>query len=77
VTSKKIHGHALMFEGRAYTHDAYGLEFDFVAEGRGGCECGARSPALPSNNARKRWHREHKDAVIAALAADKPGGEAS
>lgn len=24
------------------------------------CECGAMSDVLPSTNARKRWHREHK-----------------
>lgn len=24
------------------------------------CSCGATSPILPSGNARKRWHREHK-----------------
>lgn len=33
--------------------------------GRALCECGAESPVLPSTAARKRWHREHKDAIRA------------
>ena len=34
------------------------------------CECGERAPTLPSDAARKRWHREHKEAVRAARAAE-------
>jgi hypothetical protein len=41
--------------------------------GRALCECGKKSPVLPSTAARKRWHRQHKDAVrdIAAAQAVK------
>jgi hypothetical protein len=27
------------------------------------CSCGAQSPVLESDNARKRWHKDHKNAV--------------
>lgn len=44
-------GHTLQFEG----HARYGRE--------GRCSCGAKSEALPTAAARKRWHAEHKDAL--------------
>lgn len=29
------------------------------------CECGERSPDLPTTAARQRWHRDHKQAIRA------------
>jgi hypothetical protein len=38
-------------------------------DGRALCECGKKSQVLPSTAARKRWHREHKEAVRDIAAA--------
>lgn len=35
-------------------------------EGCGVCSCGASSPVLETDGARKRWHRQHKDQLRAA-----------
>jgi hypothetical protein len=44
--------------------------------GRALCECGEMSPELPSANARKRWHGEHKEQVRREQAdATQTGGE--
>jgi hypothetical protein len=48
-----LKGHALLFEGSALTSP----------KGCGGCSCGAFSPKLPSNSARKEWHKRHKNIV--------------
>lgn len=75
---KPIWGHALRFEGRCPSpHDRSRL---WNGTGHGRCECGGRSPELPSTAARKRWHREHKAQVLATVAAireradDRPPG---
>lgn len=58
VGGNRVPGHGLRNEGKAV--DAAGW---FVKVGKGRCECGAQSPELTSDNARKRWHREHKAEV--------------
>lgn len=65
MTSTQLRGHGLRAEGAAFT--AAGLR---RYPGRGGgpghakCACGARSPELPSQGARQRWHRDHKLAIL-------------
>ena len=54
-----VKGHTLLFEGRVSTYHGYG-----TGPGRGRCSCGAESETLPTTAARKRWHREHKDASV-------------
>lgn len=70
-------GHGLLYEGRpvwrkptagVHGHEVGGGTHWWLANpagtGIGVCRCGATSPVLPSNAARKRWHAEHKtDAV--------------
>ncbi len=59
----RVAGHALPWEGRVVDRWAYG------GLGNGGgparCSCGEKSPHLPSTAARQRWHRQHKEAVLA------------
>lgn len=66
MISNRLAGHELRYEGRVFDA-AVGLVNSLV-NGRGAtrCSCGEWSPVLPSTAARKRWHREHKDAVRAA-----------
>lgn len=80
VGKTRLEGHALFGEGRpvSWVKDSehrsvhhIGLKTAYVdynalrPSGRALCECGAESPVLPSTAARKRWHREHKDAIRA------------
>ena len=68
-----LKGHALINEGVGYSpdHDPktvvaryWWLPHD--PAGVAVCRCGATSEPLPSTAARKRWHREHKQAVLDA-----------
>jgi len=52
-----LKGHTLLNEGKAVGRAA--------GAGLGGCSCGARSEELPSNVARQRWHKQHKDEIRA------------
>jgi hypothetical protein len=70
-----IRGHGLINEGVGYSpsvppetllrrywysaHDVNGVAV---------CRCGAVSPPLPSNAARKRWHKAHKADVAGGVA---------
>lgn len=56
-----LKGHALLFEGRA----------KYCDKGVARCQCGEHSPALFSDGARKRWHREHKAAIRELLKGEK------
>lgn len=58
-----LRGHGLRCEGRAYW-DAAG-RFSFYGE-HAMCQCGQLSPRGISQNAAKRWHREHKDSLRCA-----------
>lgn len=62
MSPRFIVGHGLQREGAA--HDAFGFFLGReVREGFGLCACGALSSLLPSIAARKRWHKEHKEAI--------------
>lgn len=53
-----LKGHTLLFEG-----EAIGQSWHKNGPGSGKCSCGEMSPELPTRAARKRWHREHKEAI--------------
>lgn len=55
MENTRLAGHILPHEGR--------LNSGRQAEGAGVCSCGATSEVLPSANARKKWHAEHKDLI--------------
>lgn len=61
--SNRLAGHELSNEGRIYGDGIY-----IVREGKTRCSCGVESPVLPSANARRRWHANHKDEVRGAMA---------
>lgn len=68
-----VKGHGLISEGAGYppgteARSALARYWGTFHEpaGVGLCRCGATSDPLPSNAARKRWHREHKQAVLDA-----------
>ncbi|MFS0715509.1 hypothetical protein ABC337_04815 [Arthrobacter sp. 1P04PC] len=65
-TSTRLAGHELHGEGAA--HDKRGAR---IYQGTGGwgfalCSCGSKSDYLTSGNARKQWHRDHKDKIRTA-----------
>lgn len=64
-----VRGHALMWGGGAFTKDgkaAPAAEPFTPTIGYAMCECGQMSPeALSGNEARRQWHRQHKDEVRA------------
>jgi hypothetical protein len=74
VKSTRLTGHGLRKEGQpyrldlcseclnpeiAYWRDEHGHR-SLTKEGHGLCSCGALSPHLSSDNARRRWHVAHK-----------------
>jgi hypothetical protein len=87
---KPVKGHGLRGEGLAFVQEpAYfggpsGPRMVFDQKGQGLCHCGAWSPILPTTAARRRWHREHKQAVLdergpaaTCVGCDPPQGFAS
>lgn len=66
--SPRVPGHGLLLEGAC--HDDNGkavvhlFSFERAGSGRAKCECGQMSERLPSGNARKRWHREHRSLIV-------------
>src|ERR1051326_174838 len=71
VGKMRLSGHALQSEGLGY--DSNGHRYGGSDPRRlvhGLCSCGALSPPLASDNARKQWHREHK----AVIWAEAEGG---
>lgn len=62
VTELSRVGHGLRLNGR------FGPREPGTTTGPGVCTCGARSDDLPSNSARKRWHKEHVAEVKAGCA---------
>jgi hypothetical protein len=61
-------GHALTGEGVAHEKRRDGRWQSTTSRlGVGLCECGETSPELTSNNQRKAWHAQHKDAVRGAF----------
>lgn len=70
TTAVRVPGHTLVAEGAAHVERT--VHIDTVVQirvrdrvGRGLCSCGATSSVLPSTGQRKRWHRDHKAAVLA------------
>lgn len=63
MKSNRLAGHELPYEGRAFSPQRN----YWVAVGPARCSCGEESPELPSDNARRRWHREHKDKIRAEM----------
>jgi hypothetical protein len=59
MRANRLAGHILPNEGRIFGN---GIGYP-QAEGVARCSCGATSEVLQSANARKAWHRAHKDAV--------------
>jgi hypothetical protein len=63
MRSNRLAGHTLPNEGRIN-----GLSVGYSqCCGPAVCSCGAESEVLHGANARKRWHREHKDKIRAGL----------
>lgn len=65
----RVKGHELRSEGQAYNittnwQGKTGIRYTGAFTGMALCACGSTSELLPSDAARKRWHREHKQAVI-------------
>jgi hypothetical protein len=65
--TNRLVGHELPWEGRLNND-----RFSEIRNGEGAthCSCGEPSPVLPTTNARKRWHQEHKDAIRARTGGD-------
>lgn len=63
---RRVPGHGLLFEGAAFDQfgDRIGWWSTTGNAGHAKCECGALSEELPSGNARRRWHAEHKATLI-------------
>ncbi|MCC5574527.1 hypothetical protein IMZ11_02590 [Microtetraspora sp. AC03309] len=62
----RLSGHTLRSEGAPFSWTQNGGRYvrtRITWTGKGLCSCGATSEELTSNNARKRWHRAHKDAI--------------
>lgn len=69
MPSNRLSGHELRYEGKPFVWTKNGGRYvrvsDFAKEGVGMCSCGAHSEKLGTDNARKAWHRAHKDEIRA------------
>lgn len=61
---RRLAGHSLPNEGRV--HDGHGQGYT-NGPGRVQCSCGEHSPELPNTAQRRKWHRQHKADVLAAM----------
>lgn len=72
----RLPGHGLLYEGAAVVFSeshlgevcANGTRWKLAhrgGEGIAACRCGEWSPRLPSDGARRRWHKDHKNDVFA------------
>lgn len=61
MRSNRLAGHTLPGEGRIFGNGVGNPQ----CCGPAVCSCGERSEVLHGANARKRWHREHKEKVRA------------
>lgn len=64
MRANRLAGHTLPNEG-AIRDGIY-----IVTVGSTRCSCGIESPVLPSDNARRKWHRDHKDTIRAQEATN-------
>ena len=76
-TGVRVPGHTLRSEGKPYkilvVTDAGTMipqREHYSKTGRGLCSCGLLSDMLASNGLRKRWHREHKSALLHSARVD-------
>lgn len=69
-TSKRVSGHTLRSEGRAFTSEGKLPPYRTYL-GHGKCSCGALSPELNSDGQRKAWHREHKAEVTSRVTGER------
>lgn len=60
----RVAGHELKNEGRVYAGRPAGYVAGIV--GPGVCSCGEKSAPMATAADRKRWHRQHKEKVVAA-----------
>lgn len=65
-------GHALAFEGAAYTPEGRLSREDrawigTAGQGHAKCECGALSPQAGGRKYRRDWHVQHKTEIRTAL----------
>lgn len=69
----RVPGHTLVYEGAPHVWNGRRYEravrdgWGVGGEGKGLCSCGATSKVLTTGAARKRWHREHREAVALAM----------
>ncbi len=68
ASGARLSGHVLPYDGRLQVAGRL-ADGDANASGRTVCSCGEESPLLPSTNARRQWHRDHKDRIRAEMAA--------
>jgi hypothetical protein len=70
-----LHGHALRSEGKPYEpgETSPWLRVYGSRTGVALCECGAVSPVLESDAARKRWHRDVRKAAARGAFDGAPG----
>jgi hypothetical protein len=62
----RVAGHTLRAEGAPFDEAGAGPMYHYEGKvGRAKCSCGALSEMLPTNAARRRWHADHKAAVVA------------
>lgn len=73
MRSNRLAGHELPFEGKATRKERKSFAAKQTGEqvGHTYCSCGERSPELPSDNARKKWHRDHKNDIRSAAGLQK------
>ena len=60
-----LKGHTLLGEGRPIE-----TCFRGIGKGKAYCSCGQLSPVLECTAARKRWHKEHKQAIRKHMSAE-------
>jgi hypothetical protein len=68
VKNTRLSGHALRHEGKPFrrggrTGNDWVRHYGNDRQGFGLCECGATSPELATDAARRRWHVNHKAEV--------------
>lgn len=71
MRNTRVAGHGLQAEGKPYQPNGEGSHMRagrYV--GYALCSCGATSPELESDAARKRWHMAHKDEMAATQAGE-------
>lgn len=79
ANSGRVPGHTLRYEGAPFGDDGLVITHGRAVLGIGGtgrakCSCGEFSEVLLSSTRRRKWHREHKAAVLAGQAT-MPGRE--